>query len=121
MLFTTDDLASYLEEDVDLDRALLIQTLTVGLVYEVCPQQYADVSVEARAIGIEVAARALRNAGGYAQERIDDYSYMRPPSTQEAGVYLTEDERARLLWIASGKPRRRVRSVRLASWSVPQL
>lgn len=121
MLFTTDDLASYLEEDVDPARATLIQTLTLGLVYGVVPQATADASIEAQAIGIEVAARALRNAGGYAQERIDDYSYMRPAATQEAGVYLTEDERARLLWIAKGGVRKRVRSVRLQSWSVPQL
>lgn len=121
MLFTTDDLASYLEEAIDPDRAALIQMLTVGLIYGLVPQIVADESIEAQAIGIEVAARALRNAGGYAQERIDDYSYMRPAATQEAGVYLTEDERSRLLWIAKGSTRKRVRSVRLQSWSVPQL
>lgn len=121
MLFTTDDLASYLDETIDPDRATLIQGLTVGLIYEVIPQATADLSVEAQAIGLEVAARALRNAEGYAQERIDDYSYMRPAATQAAGVYLTEDERARLIWIANGGVRKRVRSVRLSSWSVPQL
>lgn len=119
MLFTTDELASYLGEAVDQDRALLIHGLAVDVVYSVCPQPIADVSSEAAAIGLEVAARAIRNANGYALERIDDYTYQRPQSTQAAGVYLTEDERARLLWLAAGKARKRVRSVRFASWSVP--
>jgi len=121
MLFTTDELVSYLGEDIDPARSQLIQDLATGLVYGVVPQAVADGSTEAVAIGLEVAARALRNANGYASERIDDYTYQRPASTQEAGVYLTEDERSKLLWIAAGKTRRRVRSVRLSSWSVPQL
>lgn len=121
MLFTTDELASYLDTSVDPARAQLIYDLTVGLIYETLPQELADASVRAKAIGIEVAARALRNAKGYAVERVDDYSYQRPAETQAAGVYLTEDERSILLALAAGRVKQRVRSVRLGSWSVPQL
>jgi pyruvoyl-dependent arginine decarboxylase (PvlArgDC) len=123
VLFTLTDLASYLPETAEnIPRATLLQSLTVGLIYETIPQDVADASIQAQAIGLEVAARAYRNADGYAQERVDDYSYQRPADTQAAGVYLTEDERATLLAIAAGQTvRKRVRSVRLASWSVPQL
>lgn len=121
MLFSTDELASYLGEAIDSDRGSLIHGLAVDLVYSVVPPAIADASTEAVSIGLEVAARAIRNANGYALERIDDYTYQRPQATQAAGIYLTEDERSRLLWLASGKTRKRVRSVRLSSWSVPQL
>lgn len=121
-MFNLEDLAAYLPESAGSpDRAALIQFLTVGLIYETVPRALADASMQAKVIALEVAARAFRNADGYATERVDDYSYQRPTATQAAGVYLTEDERAALLALTTGGPRKRVRSVRLSSWSVPQL
>jgi hypothetical protein len=118
MLFTVDELASYLgDPGLDQDRAKLVQHLAVGLVYEVVPQATADASMHALAIGLEVAARAIRNAEGYALERIDDYTYQRPQATQTAGVYLTEEERYRLQALVTG--RSRVRTIALRSRSVP--
>jgi hypothetical protein len=64
VLFTTDELASYLGEDVARSTGpLLITDLTVGLIYGVIPQAIADASIEAEAIGLEVAARAIPQRG----------------------------------------------------------
>lgn len=120
-LFDTDDLAGYMGDDYDAARAAAVVPLVLGTVYEVCPKAIADGSVRALAIGLEVAARAVGNPGGYASERIDDYTYQRPAATQRAGVYLTELERSELAGIASATPRRRVRSVRMRSASGPLL
>lgn len=119
-MFTLEELAFYLPDTADNpDRAQLIQDLTFGRIYATIPQAIADASPVARAIALEVAARAYRNAQGYAREQVDDYSYQRPVTTQEAGVYLTEGERAELLRLAEVGGRKRVRSVRLRSWSAP--
>jgi hypothetical protein len=114
------DLAAYLPEVVNnTERADLLLGLTLDLIYDVVPPALADPSPRVKVIALEVAARAYRNADGYAVERVDDYSYQRPATTQEAGVYLTDSERAILTAIAVGKTPRRVRSVRMGSWSVP--
>jgi len=120
-LITLPDLAAYMEpEDIGTARGPLIVELTLGAVYDVLPDDLADTNIRARAIALEVAARAVRNAQGYASESVDDYRYQRPSATQAAGVYLTPDERSELRAIASaeaGTPVARVRSVRLRSWS----
>jgi hypothetical protein len=121
-LFTLAELEAYAADDWDPVRAPTIAELTLGTVYDLVPESVADVSVRARAIGLEVAARALRNSQGYAAERVDDYSYNRPAATQAAGVYLTDGERSELLGVAAvaaGGTRSRVRSVRLRSWGGP--
>jgi hypothetical protein len=121
-MFTLAELAAYLPETAENPaRAGLIRDLTLGLVYSVIPQTTADPSVVAKAIGLEVAARAYRNADGYSSETVDDYTYRRDAATRAAGVYLTADERSRLLALSTDTSRPRARSVRLRSWSVPQL
>jgi hypothetical protein len=119
-MFTIGELASYLPETADNPiRAGLIRDLTLGVVYEVLPQAYADASPVAKAIGLEVAARAFRNADGYTSESVDDWTGRREGSRGEPGVYLTAGERSRLATIADGASRPRVRSVQLSSWSAP--
>lgn len=121
-LFTADELAAYPgTEGIPLATAELLQDLAEGLVYELIPQATADASMKAKGIALEVVARAYRNPNGYAAENVDDYSYRRPTATAASGVYLTTDERAQLLALTADTTRRRVRSVRLSSWSVPQL
>ncbi len=118
-MFTLEELAAYLPEtSSNPTRAALIRDLTLGLVYSVFPEADADGSWVAKGIGLEVAARAYRNADGYSSETVDDYTYRRDADTRAAGVYLTSDERARLVSLTD-PPRSRVRSVRLRSWSGP--
>jgi len=122
MLFTIDELASYPgTEGISEDAALLLSDLTFGLIYEVVPAEIAEMSATARSIALEVTARAYRNPNGYAAENVDDYGYRRPTATAGSGVYLTTDERAQLLALSADTTRRRVRSVRLRSWSGPEL
>jgi hypothetical protein len=120
-LFTTDELAAYPgTEGLTTETADLLQELAEGLIFEVVPQATAETTTVAKAIALEVVARAYRNPGGYSSETVDDYTYRRDSATRAAGVYLTPEERA-LLTALTDTPRRRVRSVRLSSWSVPQL
>lgn len=121
-MFTLEELASYLPETAENEaRAQLLMDLTLGLVYSVVPEGIAVNSLVAKAIGLEVAARAFRNADGYSSETVDDYTYRRDAATRSAGVYLTSEERSTLLGLDTETARPRVRSVRLSSWSVPQL
>lgn len=120
-LFTADELAAYPgTEGISDATAELLQDLAEGLIYDLVPQGTADASMQAKGIALEVVARAYRNPGGYSSETVDDYTYRRDAATRSAGVYLTPEERA-LLSALTATPRRRVRSVRLSSWSVPQL
>lgn len=121
-MFTLDELASYLPETAsNPDRAQLLADLTLALVYSVIDEDVASGSLVAKGVGLEVAARAFRNADGYSSETVDDYTYRRDAATRSAGVYLTADERSTLLGLSTTTARPRVRSVRLSSWSVPQL
>jgi hypothetical protein len=118
-LFTLDELASYLPESAaQPERAMLLRDLTLGLIYAAVPAATADASLVAKGIGLEVAARALRNADGYSSETVDDYTYRRDAATRSPGVYLTAEERATLSGLTDA-PRSRLRSVRLRSWSGP--
>lgn len=121
-LFTDDELAAYPgTEGISVETAQLLQDLAEGLVYELIPQATADASLRAKGIALEMVARAFRNPNGYAAENVDDYGYRRPAATAASGVYLTADERSLLLALDTTAARPRVRSVRLSSWSVPQL
>lgn len=112
-LFSLDDLVSYLPDSASNPaRAELIAELTEAVVYAEVPSVVADASLVAKAVGLEVAARAYRNAEGYSFESVDDYSYRRDSGTRAAGVYLTGDERAQLQKLTA-TPRARVRSVKL--------
>ena len=118
-MFTLDELASYLPETAnDPGRAGLLRDLTLGLIGRTIGPTPSDpdAATVVKAIGLEVAARAFRNADGYSSETVDDYTYRRDAGTRAAGVYLTPDERAQLLDLA-GTPRAKVRSVRLRSWA----
>lgn len=121
-MFSLGELASYLPDTADdPERATLLRDLTLGLIYSVIPASVADDSIVAKGVALEVAARAFRNADGYASETVDDYTYRRGSQTAQAGVYLTGDERATLAGLDATTARPRVRSVRLKSWSVPKL
>jgi hypothetical protein len=112
-LFTLVELASYLPETAsNPTRALLLSDLTAAVVYAEVPQAVADASLVAKAVGLEVAARAYRNSEGFSMESVDDYTYRRDASTRAAGVYLTGDEKARLQQLVA-TPHNRVRSVKL--------
>lgn len=118
-MFTADELASYLQVDaINPATASLLIDLTEGLVLDVVGASQA-LHPRVKPIELEVAARAYRNANGYASETVDDYTYRRAAGTAAAGVYLTESERATLLAVKAGGVSSRVRSVRLRSWSGP--
>lgn len=120
MLFTDDELASYPGvESPSEDSVALLRDLVEAKIYRVLPQELADASLEAKGIALEAVARALRNPNGYAAENVDDYGYRRPAATSASGVYLTADERSELAGLNPDGARRRVRSVRLRSWSAP--
>lgn len=113
MLFTLDEFVSYLPDSAaNPDRAQLMLDLTQAVVYDEVSQAIADSSLVAKAVGLEVAARAYRNTEGYSMESVDDYTYRRDSSTRMAGVYLTEAERSQLQRL-NPTPLRRVRSVQL--------
>ena len=118
-MFTLGELASYLQVDaVNPATGTLLLDLTTGLVLDVAGNAAAD-NPRVKPIALEVAARAYRNANGYASETVDDYTYRRASATQEAGVYLTDAERATLLALRNGTASRSVRSVKMRSASGP--
>lgn len=89
-----DDLTSYLRQPgADVDFTI---ELANGIVGEVIGD-LTPIPFRVKAITLEVAARAYRNPGGYSSETIDDYTYRRDAETRQAGVYLTDSERAELL------------------------
>jgi hypothetical protein len=101
-LFTDAEFAAYLQQSLaDLDAAAvtLLHDLTAGLVGEVTGVDYTDPAVvpgvQARAVGLEAAARAYRNPQGVAAETVGGETY-RYDDDGELGVYLTRDERERL-------------------------
>ena len=121
-MFTLDELAAYLPETAENpERALLLSDLTHGVIYGVISPEVASGSLVAKAVALEVASRAYRNADGYSSETVDDYTYRRDAATRSAGVYLTADEKSTLLALDSSTARPRTRSVRLRSWSSPIL
>src|SRR4051812_31726872 len=94
-VITQSDLISYLREP-DAEVSMIVE-LADGIVSEVVGTVPFPVPTRMRAIALEVAARAYRNPNGYSSETIDDYTYRRDNSTQQAGVYLTDAERMELL------------------------
>jgi hypothetical protein len=118
-VFTNDELVSYLQVgDIATATADLLHDLTEELVLDVAGVENAN-SPRVKPIALEVAARAYRNANGYSSETVDDYTYQRAAGTQEAGVYLTDSERATLLALKAGRSARTVRSVKMRSASAP--
>lgn len=116
MLITLSELASYLPDSAaNPTRAQLLIDLTAAVIYAEVPQATADASLVAKAVALEVAARAFRNSEGFTMERVDDYTYRRDTATRAAGVYVTGEERVQLQRLAA--PRTRVRSLRMRSWN----
>jgi uncharacterized protein (DUF58 family) len=110
-IITDSDLASYLRQP-DADVALytdLANGVVGDLIGAVDP-----VPTRIKAITLEVGARAFRNPNGYSSETVDDYTYRRDADTRQAGVYLTDAERAELLTLA-GKGQRTFYTVGLTS------
>lgn len=96
------DLTSYVRLP-DADVALYVE-LANGIVSELVGD-LVEVPTRVRAITLEVAARAFRNPNGYSSETVDDYTYRRDADTRQAGVYLTDSERAELLGMVGGYDR----------------
>jgi hypothetical protein len=116
VLITLSELASYLPDSAaNPARAQLLVDLTTAVVYAELPQAVADVSLVAKAVALEVAARAYRNSDGFTMESVDDYTYRRDSSTRAAGVYVTGEERVMLQRLQT--PRTRVRSLKFRSWN----
>lgn len=115
-IITDTELASYLEREVTPNltlKANLANDIVEELPYSTPLTEPYPARV--RAITLEVAARAVRNPNGYASESGDDYAYRRDPETRQAGVYLTDSERAELLGFGVTKPRGSFYTVGLAS------
>lgn len=92
------DLTSYLRvADPDQGVVDLLTELANGIVSELPATFTNPVPTRVKAITLEVAARAYYNPEGLSYERGDDYGYGRATDTRNAGVYLTESERAELL------------------------
>lgn len=122
MLFTDDELASYPgTEGISAETSMLLGDLAEARILAVIPEDVANGSLVVKGIALEMVARAFRNPGGFSSETVDDYTYRRDGSTRTAGVYLTGDERAELMALNLDLPRSRARSVRLRSWSAPEL
>jgi hypothetical protein len=115
MLFTTDDLAAYLQVDsVNDTTAVLLANLVEGLIVDEIGAVADPVPSGVLAVALEATARAYRNPDGVSSETIDDYTVRRDGSAP--GVYLTGAEVARLHVADGGSPSR---SVQLSpSWRV---
>lgn len=115
-IISTDDLASYLRTTFNpADSAPgLIVGMANGIVREVIGA-LNPVPTRAFSITLEVAARAWRNPNGYSSETVDDYTYRRDADTRQAGVYLTDDERAELLGFTGTSTTRRAGTVPMTS------
>ena len=112
---TVADLASYLRNPAvasDTDAQFYVD-LANGTVEDVIGT-LATVPTRVKSITLEIAARAWRNPNGYSSETIDDYTYRRDADTRQAGVYLTDAERAELVGY-SGKTVRRVGTIPLTN------
>jgi hypothetical protein len=115
-LLSVAELASYLPDTAsNPTRAQLLVDLTTAVIYAEVPQAIADPSLVAKAVALEVAARAYRNSDGFSSESVDDYTYRRDSATRAAGVYVTGEERVMLQRLQT--PRTRVRSLKFRSWN----
>lgn len=105
-IYTLAEFASYLQSDVDTATATLLLDLVTGLIEEVDGNDYSTATPTStvKAIALEAAARAYRNADGTSSvsEAIDDYSVTRRWEGAAAmlGLFLTSTEIARLRGLA---------------------
>lgn len=105
-----NDLALYLRLSMgdaayeDSGEKYLVVDLATSMVDELPGVWPIPFPARAKAITLEIAARAVRNPEGFAYERGDDYGYGLPSDTRHAGVYLTDSERAELLAIKGVAP-----------------
>lgn len=93
--FTPEELAAYLQADVDTATALLLRDLVTAVIEDAAGKSYAATPTAPgvlRAVALAAAARAYTNPQGVASESIDDYSYRRAGDGR-GGVYLTAEER----------------------------
>ncbi|MFY1588989.1 hypothetical protein ACN267_31365 [Micromonospora sp. WMMD734] len=98
-LFTLEQLASYMQQDLDQASAELARALTTALIRaEVGAARYdalTDLS-PFLPVALEVARRTLLNPAGIRSEQIDDYSVTYAAEVI-GGPALTESERAQVL------------------------
>ena len=92
-LFTLEELASYLQQNVDTASATLARSLATGLVKRAAGGHdfTADTTVpdEVKAVALAVTGRIYGNPRGVTGENIGSYSYR----VAETGTGLTDDER----------------------------
>lgn len=95
MLFTDDDLATYMQVDtVDVARYALLADLVEGLITDEIGAVADPTPSGVLAVALEATARAYRNPDGVISETVDDYTIRRSDATP--GVYLTGAELRRL-------------------------
>lgn len=92
MNVTSADLALYLGQDVDEDRADLLIEMAVGLVEDIV----YPAPDRAKAVVLSSVSRAYSNPTGITTEMVGPYQATRP----SAGVYLTKAERNTLRRLA---------------------
>ncbi|WP_346536951.1 hypothetical protein [Micromonospora sp. DPT] len=106
VLFELEQLASYMQSDLDSASAALARDLATALIRaEVGATRYdglADLS-PFLPVALEVARRALLNPGGVRSEQVDDYS-VTYASEFVGGAALTEAERELVLAAAGVAP-----------------
>lgn len=124
VFITPEELASYPGIGLTTDQ---VPPLVIELINEFVDEIVVDttgiaeldpVPARIRAIALEAAARSIRYAAGASSisTAIDDWKKTVRFEGDEfkAGIYLTDDEEARIRRILLRRPRRRVGSIRLA-------
>lgn len=104
MAVTLEEFTSYIRATsatIDTSAATLYLTLAQDVVDGVTSP--TPTSPRIKAIVLEVAARAYKTAPEMVAENVDDYQYRRfgENIATKPGVYLTPDERAEILQLAS--------------------
>ena len=106
---TPEEFASFIQANVDTATTnLLLLDLAQGLIVETIGEHDPWPSV-AKSIALTAAARAYRNPSGVRQSTVGSTTQIYNDSLYSMGVYLTDDEVARLTaWLdrdtASGQP-----------------
>lgn len=99
-LFELTELASYLQQDLDLATATLARELaTTGIRLVAGPTRWAALTTaqatDLKGIALDIARRLYLNAEMRRREKIDDYEYENAIETL-GDTELEEDERARV-------------------------
>lgn len=100
-LFTLDEFSSYIQDDSPTTATVeLLRSLVRGLIDEIAA--FTDAyPASVKIIGLTATARAYNNPQGVVSESMGAYSYTRNQGERRTGVYLTDEEKAKV-FTASG-------------------